>query len=184
MPVIPGVRLAACEAGIRYQNRTDLMMAVLDPGTAAAGVLTQSKTCSAPVLWCRQSLEHGKARILVVNAGNANAFTGKRGREAVATTAEFAMKATGCGPSEVYLASTGVIGEPLQAGKFQHLLDGLVKSAKADAWGEAARAIMTTDTYPKLATRKARIGNVEVSINGFCKGAGMMAPDMATMLCF
>ena len=169
MPAIEGVRFAACEAGIRYKNRDDLMVAVLDPGTAAAGVLTQSKTCSAPVLWCRQSLEGGKARILVVNAGNANAFTGKKGREAVEATAEFAMKATGCGQDEVYLASTGVIGEPLEAGKFRHLLDGLVKAAKPDAWVKAARAIMTTDTYPKLATRKARIGNVEVSINGFCK---------------
>jgi glutamate N-acetyltransferase/amino-acid N-acetyltransferase len=184
MPAIEGVRFAAGEAGIRYKNRDDLMVALLDPGTAAAGVLTQSKTCSAPVLWCRQSLEVGQARVLVVNAGNANAFTGKRGRDAVETTAEFAMKATGCSRSEVYLASTGVIGEPLEAKKFQHLLDGLVKSARADAWTKAARAIMTTDTYPKLATRKARIGDVEVSINGFCKGAGMMAPDMATMLCF
>jgi glutamate N-acetyltransferase / amino-acid N-acetyltransferase len=184
MPAIEGVRFAACEAGIRYKNRDDLMLAVLDPGTLAAGVLTQSKTCSAPVLWCRQSLAGGKARILVVNSGNANAFTGKRGREAVEATAEFAMKATGCEQDEVYLASTGVIGEPLEAGKFRHLLDGLVTSARADAWPKAARAIMTTDTYPKLATRKARIGNVEVTINGFCKGAGMIAPDMATMLCF
>ncbi len=184
MPPIEGVRLAACEAGIRYKNRDDLMVAVLDPGTAAAGVLTRSKTCSAPVLWCRQSLEAGKARVLVVNSGNANAFTGKRGRDAVETTADFAVKATGCERSEVYLASTGVIGEPLEAAKFQHLLDGLVKSARPDAWSKAVRAIMTTDTYPKLATRKARIGNVEVSINGFCKGAGMIAPDMATMLCF
>lgn len=184
MPAIEGVRFAACEAGIRYKNRDDLMVAVLDPGTVAAGVLTQSKTCSAPVLWSRQSLEGGKARILVVNAGNANAFTGKKGREAVATTAEFAMKAVGCEQDEVYLAATGVIGEPLEAGKFGHLLDGLVTSAQTDAWAKAARAIMTTDTYPKLATRRARIGNVEVSINGFCKGAGMMAPDMATMLCF
>ncbi|MBY0319292.1 MAG: bifunctional glutamate N-acetyltransferase/amino-acid acetyltransferase ArgJ [Reyranella sp.] len=184
LPVIEGVRFAACEAGIRYKNRDDLMVAVLDPGTTAAGVLTQSKTCSAPVLWCRQSLEGGKARILVVNSGNANAFTGKKGRDAVEATAEFAMKATGCEQDEVYLASTGVIGEPLEAGRFRHLLDGLVTSAQADAWPRAARAIMTTDTYPKLATRKARIGDVEVSINGFCKGAGMIAPDMATMLCF
>lgn len=184
IPPIEGVRFAACEAGIRYKNRNDLMVAVLEPGTVAAGVLTRSKTCSAPVLWCRESLQGGKARILVVNSGNANAFTGKRGREAVETTAEFAMKAAGCGRSEVYLASTGVIGEPLEAGRFGHLLDGLVGSARADAWTTAARAIMTTDTYAKLATRKARIGNVEVSISGFCKGAGMIAPDMATMLCF
>lgn len=184
MPPIEGVRFAACEAGIRYKNRDDLMVAVLEPGTVAAGVLTRSKTCSAPVLWCRQNLQVGKARVLVVNSGNANAFTGKRGREAVETTAQFAMNAAGCSRSEVYLASTGVIGEPLEAGKFRHLLAGLVTAAKPDAWAKAARAIMTTDTYPKLATRKARIGNVEVSINGFCKGAGMIAPDMATMLCF
>ena len=184
VPAIDGVRFAACEAGIRYKGRKDLMVAVMDAGTTAAGVLTQSKTCSAPVLWCRESLKSGKARVLVVNSGNANAFTGRKGREAVDLTAEFAAKATGAAKTEIYLASTGVIGEPLEASKFAHLLDGLVKSAKPDAWADTARAIMTTDTYPKLATRKARIGGVEVTINGFCKGAGMIAPDMATMLCF
>ena len=184
VPAIDGVRFAACEAGIKYKNRKDLMIAVMNAGTTAAGVLTQSKTCSAPVLWCRESLKSGKARVLVVNSGNSNAFTGKKGREAVDMTAEYAAKATGATKNEIYLASTGVIGEPLEAGKFAHLLDGLAKAAKADAWAETARAIMTTDTYPKLATRKAKIGGVEVTINGFCKGAGMIAPDMATMLCF
>jgi len=184
MPVVPGVRLAACEAGIRYQNRTDLMVAVLDAGTVAAGVLTQSKTCSAPVLWCRASLPHGTARALVVNSGNANAFTGKKGSEATRLTAEAAAKAVGCAPNEVYVASTGVIGEPLDAGKFTHLLQGLTQSAVPDAFLTAARAIMTTDTYTKLATRTVKIGEVPVTINAFCKGAGMIAPDMATMLCF
>ena len=184
VPTIDGVRFAACEAGIKYKNRKDLMLAVMDAGTTAAGVLTQSKTCSAPVLWCRKSLKGGKARVLVVNSGNSNAFTGKKGQEAVEMTAEFAVKAAGCSKDEVYLASTGVIGEPLDAGKFAHLLDGLVKSATAGAWHETARAIMTTDTYPKLASRRAKIGGVDVTINGFCKGAGMIAPDMATMLCF
>jgi glutamate N-acetyltransferase / amino-acid N-acetyltransferase len=184
MPVVPGVRLAACEAGIRYQNRTDLMAVVLDPGTVAAGVLTQSKTCSAPVLWCRANLPHGKARAVVVNSGNANAFTGRKGSEATRLTAEAAAKAVGCAPNEVYVASTGVIGEPLDAGKFTHLLQGLTQSAIPDAFLTGARAIMTTDTYPKLATRTAKIGDVTVTINGFCKGAGMIAPDMATMLCF
>ena len=184
VPVIDGVRFATAEAGIKYKNRKDLMVAVMDAGTTAAGVLTQSKTCSAPVLYCRESLKSGKARVLVVNSGNSNAFTGKRGREAVEMTAEFAAKATGAARNEIYLASTGVIGEPLDAGKFAHLLDGLAKQAKPDAWHETARAIMTTDTYPKLATAKAKIGGVEVTINGFCKGAGMIAPDMATMLCF
>jgi len=184
LPPLQGVRLAACEAGIRYKGRTDLMVVVLDPGTVAAGVLTRSKTCSAPVLWCRDNLGHGRARALVVNSGNANAFTGKRGSEATRITAEATARAVGCAANEVYVASTGVIGEPLEANKFAHLLDGLVTSAAADAFEIAARAMMTTDTYPKLATRAAEIGGVPVSINGFCKGAGMIAPDMATMLAF
>ena len=179
---LSGVRFATAQAGIRYKGRTDLMVAVLDEGTKAAGVLTQSKTASAPVLWCRKSLKKGKARILVVNSGNANAFTGKKGVKAVEITAEQACVAANCKPHEVYLASTGVIGEPLDAGKFAHLLEGLAENAEADNVEAAARAIMTTDTYPKLATRTAMIGNVKVTINGFCKGAGMIAPDMATML--
>ena len=160
------------------------MMAVFDPGTTAAGVLTRSKTCSAPVLWCRESLKGGKGRALVVNSGNANAFTGKKGHEATRMTAEAAAKTAGCAASEVFIASTGVIGEPLDAAKFMHLLEGLAGAAKPDAIEIAARAIMTTDTYPKLATRTVRIGDAAVTINGFCKGAGMIAPDMATMLCF
>ncbi|MCB1484699.1 MAG: bifunctional glutamate N-acetyltransferase/amino-acid acetyltransferase ArgJ, partial [Hyphomicrobiaceae bacterium] len=181
---LSGVRFATAEAGIRYKGRTDLMVAVMDEGTAAAGVLTKSKTASAPVLWCRKALKKGKARILVVNSGNANAFTGQKGEDAVALTAEHACAAVDCKPHEVFLASTGVIGEPMDAGKFAHLLQGLAETAQADAFEAAARAIMTTDTYPKLATRTAMIGNVKVTINGFCKGAGMIAPDMATMLCF
>ncbi|HEX6000267.1 MAG TPA: bifunctional glutamate N-acetyltransferase/amino-acid acetyltransferase ArgJ [Hyphomicrobiaceae bacterium] len=184
MPVIPGVRFASCAAGIRYAGRTDLMLAVLDPGTTAAGVLTRSKTCSAPVLWCRKRLEGGTARALVVNSGNANAFTGKKGAEATRITAEAAGAAVGCAPDEVYVSSTGVIGEPLDAGKFAHLLDGLAKAAAPDAWHAAARAIMTTDTFPKLATRTVRLGGTEVTINGFAKGAGMIAPDLATMLVY
>jgi glutamate N-acetyltransferase / amino-acid N-acetyltransferase len=184
MPVIDGVRFSTAEAGIKYKNRTDLMVAVLDPGTAVAGVLTQSKTCSAAVLWCRESLKTGSGRIVVVNSGNANTFTGKKGRDAVQTTVDFAAKAAGCAPHEVYVASTGVIGEPMDAGKFAHLLDGQVKTARAEQTEAAARAIMTTDTYPKLATRTVKIGATDVYINGFCKGAGMIAPDMATMLCF
>jgi glutamate N-acetyltransferase / amino-acid N-acetyltransferase len=184
MPVIDGVRFATCEAGIRYKNRTDLMVAVLDEGSVAAGVLTQSKTCSAAVSYCRESLKIGGARIVVVNSGNANTFTGKKGRDAVQMTAEFAAKAVGAAPNEVYVASTGVIGEPMDASKFSHLLAGLATSAKADQTEAAARAIMTTDTYPKLATRAVKMGDVTVHINGFCKGAGMIAPDMATMLCF
>lgn len=184
LPRVAGVRFATAEAGIRYQGRTDLMVAVLDEGTSVAGVLTQSKTASAPVLACRKHLKKETARVLIVNSGNANAFTGKKGREAVDLTVDAGAKAAGCARHEVFVASTGVIGEPLDAGKFAHLVDGLVKDAVPDAFEAAARAIMTTDTYPKLATRTALIGDVEVTINGFCKGAGMIAPDMATMLCY
>ncbi|HPG89417.1 MAG TPA: bifunctional glutamate N-acetyltransferase/amino-acid acetyltransferase ArgJ [Hyphomicrobium sp.] len=184
LPPIDGVRFATAEAGIRYKGRTDLLVAVMDQGTVAAGVLTQSKTASAPVLTCRKHLKKGTARILVVNSGNANAFTGQKGRDAVDLTVDHAAKAANCKPHDVYVASTGVIGEPLDASKFASLLDTLATNAKPDAFEAAARAILTTDTYPKLATRKALIGDVEVTINGFCKGAGMIAPDMATMLCF
>jgi glutamate N-acetyltransferase/amino-acid N-acetyltransferase len=184
MPALAGVRFAACEAGIRYRGRTDLMLGVLDAGATVAGVLTRSKTCSAPVLWCRESLKGGSARALVVNSGNANAFTGRRGSEAARMTAEAAARAVGCTPSEVFVASTGVIGEALDAAKFTHLIEGLARSAEPGAFETATRAIMTTDTYPKLATRTAEIDGVPVAINGFCKGAGMIAPDMATMLAF
>ncbi len=184
VPVIDGVRFATAEAGIRYKGRTDLLMVVLDKGTVAAGVTTKSKTCSAAVLWCREALKTGAARAVVVNSGNANTFTGKKGSDAVRITADAAANAVSADRNEIYIASTGVIGEPMDAGKFAHLLDGLAKSAKADAWNAASRAIMTTDTYPKLATRTVQIGGTDVVINGFCKGAGMIAPDMATMLGF
>ena len=186
LPPIDGVRFATAQAGIRYQGRTDLMLAVFDEGTVAAGVLTQSKTCSAPVLQCRASLaSRSGARALVVNSGNANAFTGQRGKNAVDLTVDFAMAATRTRDRHaVLVASTGVIGEPLDASKFAGLLAGMAKSAIPDAFEAAARAILTTDTYPKLATRSVDIGGVAVTLNGFCKGAGMIAPDMATMLCF
>lgn len=184
MPEIPGVRIAAAEAGIKYKGRKDLMVMVFDEGTQVAGVFTRSRCPSAPVELCRQNLPGGRARVLVVNSGNANAFTGKRGRESTALEAKAAAAAVGGSESEVFLASTGVIGEPLDAGKFTHLLADLVKQAQPGAWKDAAQAIMTTDTYPKYLTAKADLGGVEVTINGIAKGAGMIAPDMATMLSF
>ena len=184
LPAIDGVRFASCAAGIRYPGRTDLLLALFEPGTTVAGVLTKSKTASAPVEWCRSRLEHGMARALVVNSGNANAFTGRRGRDAVKLTAEAAAAAAGCLEADVYIASTGVIGEPLDPSKFTSLLAGLAEDAGPERITEAARAIMTTDTYPKLATRQAEIEGVPVTINGIAKGAGMIAPDMATMLAF
>jgi glutamate N-acetyltransferase/amino-acid N-acetyltransferase len=184
MPAIAGVRLATAEAGIRYKNRTDVLTAVFDKGTTVAGVFTRSKCPSAPVEWCRAKVPRGMARALVVNSGNANAFTGKNGREATALTAKLAAEAAGCKPHEVYLASTGVIGEPLDATKFAAVMDGLVARAAPAPWLDAARAIMTTDTFPKVATATARLGDATVTLNGIAKGAGMIAPDMATMLAF
>src|ERR1039457_5872839 len=189
LPAIAGVRLATAEAGIRYAGRTDVLLALFTAGTTVAGVFTRSKCPSAPVEWCREHLKSGKssgnlARALVVNSGNANAFTGKSGRTATKLTADIAAKATGCKPAEIFLASTGVIGEPLDASKFGPVMDGLAARAKAGDFLAAAKAIMTTDTFPKLATARARIGKAAVTINGIAKGAGMIAPDMATMLSF
>src|SRR6185437_10052945 len=189
MLAIDGVRLATAEAGIRYSGRTDVLLALFDPGTAAAGVFTRSKCPSAPVEWCRAHLKGGKsaknlARALVVNSGNANAFTGKSGRASTKLTADITAKAAGCKAAEIFLASTGVIGEPLDAGKFGPVMDDLVMRAKPGDFLAAAQAIMTTDTFPKVATARARIGKATVTINGIAKGAGMIAPDMATMLSF
>jgi len=186
LPPLPGVRIATAQAGIRYSGRTDVLYVDLAPGTRAAGVFTRSKCPSAPVDWCREALAHGAARAVVVNSGNANAFTGRLGREAVAKTVQIAAQAAGCGDREVYVASTGVIGEPLPAERFEGVLADCAARATDGpaAWAEAARAIMTTDTFPKLATRTAEIDGVRVTINGIAKGAGMIAPDMATMLAF
>jgi glutamate N-acetyltransferase/amino-acid N-acetyltransferase len=184
LPAIEGVRLATAEAGIRYKNRTDVLLVTVDEGTAAAGVFTTSKCPSAPVDWCRAALKGGKARGLVVNSGNANAFTGKTGAQAVKLTAQIAAKALGCKPADIVLASTGVIGEPLDATKFNGVLADCAARATDDAWLAAAKAIMTTDTYPKVATKTVKIDGVPVTINGIAKGAGMIAPDMATMLSF
>jgi glutamate N-acetyltransferase/amino-acid N-acetyltransferase len=184
MPVIAGVRLATAEAGIRYKNRTDVLLAVMDKGTAVAGVFTRSKCPSAPVEWCRAKLKGGKARALVVNSGNANAFTGKTGRSSTALTAKIAAKAVGCSEGEIFLASTGVIGEPLDATKFDGVLGRLAETAEPGDYLTAAKAIMTTDTFPKVATATVKLGKAKVTINGMAKGAGMIAPDMATMLSF
>jgi glutamate N-acetyltransferase/amino-acid N-acetyltransferase len=184
MPAIAGVRLATAAAGIRYKGRTDVLLAVLDEGTAVAGVFTKSKCPSAPVEWCRAKLKRGRARALVVNSGNANAFTGKTGKQATTLTASIAAKAVGCKPDDVFLASTGVIGEPLDASKFDGVLGTLAQNVTPDGWMAAAKAIMTTDTFPKVATATVKLGKADVTISGMAKGAGMIAPDMATMLSF
>ena len=181
---LAGVRLGAAAAGIRYQGRTDLVLVELAPGTTAAGVFTRSKCPGVPVDWCRAALKGGRARALVVNAGNANVFTGRAGAEAARASAEAAAKLVGCKPREVMLASTGVIGEVLPHERLTAALPALHAALREDAWEAAARGIMTTDTFPKAAVRTARIGDTEVTIQGFAKGSGMIAPDMATMLCF
>jgi len=184
LPAIAGVKFAVAEAGIRYKNRRDVLLVAFDKGTAVAGVFTRSKCPSAPVDWCKAALKSGKARALLVNSGNANAFTGKHGREATKLSAAIAAKAIGCKPGEIFLASTGVIGEPLDATKFDAVLADTFARAADGPWIDAASAIMTTDTYPKGATRHVRLGEATVTINGIAKGAGMIAPDMATMLSF
>lgn len=184
LPPIEGVRLAACEAGIRYAGRPDLLLALFEPSTVVAGVFTRSKTASAAVEWCRAHVRHGMARALVVNSGNANAFTGMRGRDAVAETVRAAARIADCLDADVYVASTGVIGEPLDPSKFVGFLADLADEVRGDGYEEAAKAIMTTDTFPKLATRSCEIEGVPVTLNGIAKGAGMIAPNMATMLSF
>jgi glutamate N-acetyltransferase/amino-acid N-acetyltransferase len=184
LPPIAGVRFATIAAGVRYSGRTDVMMAVFDRPAAVAGVFTRSKCPSAPVDWCRAHLEGGKARALIVNSGNANAFTGGVGAAAVAQVAEAAAKAVGATPNEIFMASTGVIGEPLDASRITRVIDTLIADARKDGLLAAAKAIMTTDTYPKIATARVKLGNSEVVINGIAKGAGMIAPDMATMLAY
>ena len=184
LPAVEGVRFATAEAGIKYKNRTDVLLAMFDEGTTVAGVFTTSKCPSAPVDWCRKNMAGGRARALVVNSGNANAFTGKKGVETVTVTGDIAAKAVGCAPSEVFLASTGVIGEPLDPKKFEGVLAETATRVADGPYIEAAKAIMTTDTFPKVATRTVSIGGVEVVVNGIAKGAGMIAPDMATMLSF
>jgi glutamate N-acetyltransferase/amino-acid N-acetyltransferase len=184
LPALAGVKIATAEAGIRYKGRTDVLLMLFDPGTTVAGVFTRSRCPSAPVDWCRAVLSSGTARALVVNSGNANAFTGKKGLAATQLTAQLAAKAVGCAESEIYLASTGVIGEPLDGEKFRGVLDRLAVSAEGNGWEKAARAIMTTDTFPKGATSYLDLDGSQITITGIAKGAGMIAPDMATMLSF
>ncbi|MBG1233352.1 bifunctional glutamate N-acetyltransferase/amino-acid acetyltransferase ArgJ [Aestuariivirga litoralis] len=184
MPAIAGISLAAAATGIRYKGRPDVLLAIVPQSTTVAGCLTKSKSPSAPVDWCVASLKQGKARALVVNAGNANAFTGKAGIATVKAVAQATAKLIGCKPAEVFQASTGVIGEPLNPAPITGALEQLKADVKEDAWSMAASAIMTTDTFAKMATVKAKVGGKTITINGIAKGSGMIAPDMATMLVF
>lgn len=184
LPEIAGVKIATAEAGIKYKNRTDVLLMVFDHAVPVAGVFTKSLCPSASVDWCRHALKQGKARAVLVNSGNANAFTGSKGVEAVEKSADMVAELIDCKPGKVFLASTGVIGEPLKTSAFEGVLAGMQQRLAGNDWLNAARAIMTTDTFPKVATRTLTLDGATVTINGIAKGSGMIAPDMATMLGF
>jgi glutamate N-acetyltransferase/amino-acid N-acetyltransferase len=184
LPPIAGVRLAALACGIRYQGRDDLMLAELAPDSTVAGVFTRSLTAGAPVQWCRECLKGGVIRGIVVNAGNSNTFTGRVGLEIVEQTAATVARLFGCAPKQIFIASTGVIGEPPPGERIVAALPQLIPRLSPDGWEPAARAILTTDTFPKGSAATAAIDGVPVRINGFAKGSGMIAPDMATMLAY
>ena len=190
LPAISGVRFAAVNAGVRYTTgRLDVMMAELAPGTVMAGTFTRSETRSAPVLWCqernsRRDADAEQAQAIVVNAGNANAFTGRHGMESVETVMTLTGNALGIPATNCWMASTGVIGEPLPAERITDKLAELKTGLDATRIADAAKAIMTTDTFAKGATARAEIGGKVITISGIAKGSGMIAPDMATMLVF
>ncbi len=181
---VSGVGFAVAETGVKYKGRPDLLLARFDANTTVAGVLTRSKASSAPVDWCREHLPAGRARALLVNAGNANAFTGKHGARSCRAAAEAVAKNLKCPVREVFLASTGVIGEPLDPAPLIRPLATLGAELDGQPWHDAARAIMTTDTFAKLASTRVKVGGRQVTVTGIAKGSGMIAPDMATMLAF
>ncbi len=185
LPAIAGLRLATAQAGVKYAGRTDVMLALLDPGTTVAGVFTKSATCSAAVLDCRAKLgsPSDQPAAILVNSGNANAFTGNAGAKAVDALCDAVAKATGVDANRVFTASTGVIGEVLPHGKIAAHLDAMTANPDATL-ADAANAIMTTDTFPKGAHASVDIDGTKVSIAGIAKGSGMIAPDMATMLSY
>jgi len=184
LPEIAGLRMSVVGAGIKSRKRADVWLAELAPGTAIAGVFTRSKTASAPVDWCRAILPGAVPRAIMVNSGNANAFTGIAGREAVEASARAVAERLGCEPDDVFLASTGVIGEPLPVERMLAVMDELVGDLGSADWETSARAIMTTDTFPKGASARCTIGGTPVSVAGIAKGSGMIEPDMGTMLAF
>lgn len=187
MAAVAGFDMAVAQAGIRYQGRTDLWVLRGQAGTSVAGVYTQNRLPGAPIDWSRGALaskaDPGGPRLVVVNSGTANVFTGKIGRDAVLQTAAAASAHFGGTPETVQIGSTGVIGEPLDASKLTAVFPNMAANMQA-SWADAAQAIMTTDTYPKGATAQAAIDGTRVTINGIAKGSGMIAPDMATMLAY
>jgi glutamate N-acetyltransferase / amino-acid N-acetyltransferase len=182
---VRGVRLGIAQAGIRKANRTDLLLVALDDGTSIAGVFTRNRFCAAPVLVAKEHLSRGMPiRALVINTGVANAGTGTAGVAHARQTCEEAARLMGCAAEQVLPFSTGVIMEPLPVGKLAAALPQCVAGLSERSWPEAAGAIMTTDTVPKGASRRVRVGDATVTMTGIAKGAGMIHPDMATMLSF
>ncbi len=179
-----GIKIATTNCGIKYKNRDDLLFVTFDSPVSIAGVFTQSSMPAASVVWCKKNIVSGNARALVVNAGNANAFTGKIGEEVVLKTAQKVSELVGCSPEEVYISSTGVIGEILNVDLITSALPKMMQNFGSDeaAFDKAAKAIMTTDTKQKLIKKTCLIAGQEVSLIGFAKGSGMIAPNMATML--
>ena len=186
LPNVAGVRFGTLAAGIKYQNRPDVMLAELAPGTSIAGVFTQSATRSAAVLDCQKKLglPAAEGAAILVNSGNANAFTGHRGMASVSALSKALADQLELSESRVFTASTGVIGEPLPHEKISTRMPELISDLDADGIGMAARAIMTTDTYPKGASAQVETSSGPVNIVGIAKGSGMIAPDMATMLAY
>ncbi|MEW5723391.1 MAG: bifunctional glutamate N-acetyltransferase/amino-acid acetyltransferase ArgJ [Thermodesulfobacteriota bacterium] len=182
--IVPGFKAAAVAAGLKYQDRPDLGLIVAERPVDAAGVFTRSVVQAAPVLWCRERLAGGRAAAILVNAGQANACTGPEGRRAAEASARAAARAVGCRPEEVLLASTGVIGAPLNLPALEKALPALAAGLKEDGLEDTARAIMTTDTRPKTAVAGGEIEGRLFTVAGLAKGSGMIAPDMATMLSF
>ncbi len=184
LPPVAGIRLATAVCNIRYKDRPDVLLIEMAEGTQVAGVFTESLVTAAPVDWCREILAQGQGRALVVNAGNANAFTGQGGIESVARVVKATAATLKCNPEQIFVASTGVIGEPLPDAKITDALPALQSALSETKWDDAARAIMTTDTFMKVVTKTAHIGDTQVTINGIAKGSGMIAPNMATLLAF
>ncbi len=186
LPRIGGVRFASAAAGVRYQGRTDVMLAVMEPGTSIAGVFTRSSTRAAPVLDCQDKIggDSASGAAILVNSGNANAFTGHRGQTSVETITAALADVTGLPQARIFTASTGVIGEPLKHDRITAKLAELNSALDADAIESAAQAIMTTDTFAKGATAEVQIDGQSIQIAGIAKGSGMIAPDMATMLVY
>ena len=182
--MIKGLKIATTNSGVKYKNRDDLLLVTFDKEADVAGIFTSSSMPAAPVTWCKKHIANGKAKALIVNSGNANAFTGAAGEETVLKTANAVAKGLNCESEKIFIASTGVIGETLDANLITAAIPNMLAKPESDetAWEKAAKAIMTTDTAFKLVKKTCKIGEKNIELIGLAKGSGMIAPNMATML--